>query len=355
MLGGLDRSAVATLWPAILAMRRFLARDEARQAGTVAFVHDANGWTFLQDGAPAGGSAEPGSAPAVLVPLCEAQEAAALERVREDERTAAFLLRRLEAGASPFVGADLGANAPARIILRIYLPLVVGAHRARIAGRLFTTAHLAQTLDGRIACANGHSQWISNEANLHHSHRLRALHDAVVVGSRTVERDDPRLTVRHVEGEDPERYVLSSSARLLRSDVPRHLLDDSSCVVLVNAKALVDLPEAARRRSRVEIVAVEDVANGYIAPDEIHRELQRRGRRSAFVEGGGRTLSHFLEHGAIDVLHLHLAPMILGSGIHGFSLPEVARVDEGKRLRMEPFDIDGELLLECRVIEETPS
>ncbi|MBC8159779.1 MAG: RibD family protein, partial [Roseiflexaceae bacterium] len=67
-----------------------------------------------------------------------------------------------------------------------------------------------QTLDGRLATANGSSQWIGGGASVAYWHQLRAEHDAVVVGIGTLLADNPRLTVRHVPGRDPLRVIVDS-------------------------------------------------------------------------------------------------------------------------------------------------
>ena len=93
----------------------------------------------------------------------------------------------------------------------------------------FVLGRIAQSLDGRIAIASGASQWISGREDIVHTHRLRALFDAVVVGARTVRADDPQLTTREVEGPSPVRVVLDTDRRLdaryrVFRDDPRTLL-----------------------------------------------------------------------------------------------------------------------------------
>ena len=78
----------------------------------------------------------------------------------------------------------------------------------------FVVAHLGQSLDGRIAAANGASRWVTGEQDIVHNHRMRALFDAVVVGAGTVRHDDPQLTVRAVPGPHPVRVVLDTQRRL---------------------------------------------------------------------------------------------------------------------------------------------
>src|SRR5215467_11039830 len=78
----------------------------------------------------------------------------------------------------------------------------------------FVLGRIAQSVDGRIATASGASQWISGPQDVVHTHRLRALFDAVVVGAGTVRADDPQLTTREVEGPSPVRVVLDTERRL---------------------------------------------------------------------------------------------------------------------------------------------
>src|SRR6516162_7034785 len=78
----------------------------------------------------------------------------------------------------------------------------------------YVLGRIAQSLDGRIATASGASHWISGREDIVHTHRLRALFDAVVIGAGTVRADDPQLTTREVEGPSPVRVVLDTERRL---------------------------------------------------------------------------------------------------------------------------------------------
>src|SRR5215475_11019405 len=78
----------------------------------------------------------------------------------------------------------------------------------------YVLGRIAQSLDGRIATSTGASHWISGQEDIVHTHRLRALFDAVVVGAGTVRADDPQLTTREVEGPSPVRVVLDTDQRL---------------------------------------------------------------------------------------------------------------------------------------------
>ncbi len=81
-------------------------------------------------------------------------------------------------------------------------------------GRSFVLGRIAQSLDGYIATQGGESVWISGPDDLRHTHQLRALCDAVVVGAKTVRADNPRLTTRLIDGPSPVRVVLDPDRRL---------------------------------------------------------------------------------------------------------------------------------------------
>src|SRR5213080_5538605 len=93
-----------------------------------------------------------------------------------------------------------------------------------VTGRPFVIAKCGMSLDGRLTRTFGEPRWITGGAARHHAHALRARVDAVLVGAETVRVDNPRLTVRGVQGaRQPWRVVLTRSGRLWRQ---AHLLSD---------------------------------------------------------------------------------------------------------------------------------
>src|SRR5437868_606933 len=108
--------------------------------------------------------------------------------------------------------------------LDLYLPIC-----SATAARPMTVGHLGQSLDGFIATHAGESRWVTGEENMRHMHRLRALCDAVVVGSGTVAADDPQLTTRLVAGPNPLRVVLDPARRL---EASHRVFSDSSAETL---------------------------------------------------------------------------------------------------------------------------
>ena len=199
-------------------------------------------------------------------------------------------------------------------------------------------AQLGQSLDGRIATVTGASKYINGRSALDHLHRLRAQVDAVIVGVGTVAADDPQLTVRRCDGTNPVRVVLDPSGRAPRGARMFHDGDAPVlCVLRPGAEppggcASAELPCGPR---------------GF-APSDIVAALAARGLRRILVEGGAETLARFIDAGAVDALHVLVAPMILGSGKPGFRLAPIETLDEAMRpsARVHMFD-DGDVLFAC--------
>jgi riboflavin-specific deaminase-like protein len=204
----------------------------------------------------------------------------------------------------------------------------------------FVLGRIAQSLDGRIATSSGASFWISGPGDILHTHRLRALCDAVVVGAGTVQADDPLLTTRLCRGASPVRVVIDTERRLhgghrvFTSGPPTLLLcaSDARGDGRPGAADIVHLPRATAGRGL------------HVA--SIVAELARRGLRKVFVEGGGVTVSRFLAAGALDRLHVTIAPLLLGCGVPAFTLPGPESPQQGMRLRWSLHRLGDDLLFD---------
>ena len=216
---------------------------------------------------------------------------------------------------------------------------------ASAADGCIVIGRLAQTLDGRIATASGSSQWIGGRGDILHTHRLRALSDAVLVGAGTVRHDDPRLTTREVPGPIPLRVVLDPRRRL---PVPHRVFSDGAAPTL-----LVATGDGPPTHGQAEVLRVPATAEGLDLP-ALLRALAERGLKKIFVEGGGQTVSAFLAAGCLDRLHLTVAPLLLGSGIPAFTLPEAARIDQGLRFTWRHRAIGEDVLFDIALDRARP-
>jgi diaminohydroxyphosphoribosylaminopyrimidine deaminase/5-amino-6-(5-phosphoribosylamino)uracil reductase len=202
-------------------------------------------------------------------------------------------------------------------------------HRMR-TGRPWMRLKCAASIDGRTALANGESQWITSEAARRDAHLLRRRSCAMLTGIGTVLRDDPELTVRHVECSRQPRRVLIDS----RLDI------QPGAKLLKGAPAIiVTVSEDAAKRARLEALGAEVV----IAPTDpdkpgktdlaaIARALGDRGFNEVTVETGARLNGSLLAAGVVDEIVLYLAPMIIGDTGQGlFALPELTRLEQALR------------------------
>ncbi len=203
----------------------------------------------------------------------------------------------------------------------------------------FVIGQLGLSLDGRIATRDGHSFGLNGDAGLDHLHRLRAEVDAVVVGASTLEADDPQLTVRRCKGRNPARVVIDPSGRIGANG--RWLTRDGTRCLVVSA--------AGRAPHGAELLRVPHV-DGVLPPLQIVAALYATGLRRLLIEGGARTLSLFIDAGAVHRLHLLVAPILIGSGKVGFDLAPQDRMETVLRPRTAVYFLAGqEVLYDCEM------
>jgi len=204
------------------------------------------------------------------------------------------------------VRVDVGvAGDEVRTQLRSYIH-----HRS--TGRPFVTLKMAATLDGRTAAADGSSQWITGEQARIDVHAIRAASDGILVGAGTVRADDPSLTVRHVEGADPARYVLGT--------VPG------------NAKVL-----PCTELSGELIDVLDSIGNDGVI--------------DLLVEGGAQVAADFHDSGLVDRYVLYVAPALMGSDesrplLAGQGSPSIADLWRGRVVDVRLLGSDIKVTIE---------
>jgi len=255
-----------------------------------------------------------------------------------DEATAwqALLALRREGGGVRTCAIPSEASPHIAAMMDLYHPFAQRPSEQRLV-----VAHLGQSLDGRIATMAGASRWVTGDADLTHTHRMRALADAIIVGAGTVRHDDPQLTVRRCAGEHPVRVVIDSERRL---GVNYRVFQDDVAPTLVLAYA--DHVRPGERLGQATLVGLPRRADG-IAPQDIVAALAASGCHFLFIEGGGITISRFLVAGALDRLQIAVAPVLLGSGKPSLTLPEIREPHEGLRPRLRRFSLGQDMLYEC--------
>ncbi len=214
-------------------------------------------------------------------------------------------------------------------------------------GRPLFHLKLASSLDGRIATASGESRWITGEAARADGHRLRSLHDAILVGSGTVEADDPDLTCRlpGLRTYSPDRIVLDSKARLPVSS-KLAATARATPVLLFHAGAEAGRIELLRHRG---INAIEMPARGEGRVDvaAVARKLGELGYSRVLIEGGGQIAAAFLRAGLVDRISSYRAGVVLGEDSRSAVGPlAIDRLDFAPRFRLVSTRIVGPDTLE---------
>ncbi len=211
----------------------------------------------------------------------------------------------LRAGGVEVIGGVLADEAEA--FLRPWLTAVA-------RGRPWVTVKWASTLDGRAAASDGTSQWITGTASRQRVHEERGASDAILVGTGTVLADDPSLTARGDGGElmphQPVPVVVGERP------VP------ADAVLRQHPAGLIE----TRSRDLATVLA----------------DLEARGLRRVYVEGGPTIVSAVIAAGFADELSVYLAPMLLGGG--GLALGElgIPTIAQALRLRLTAIEQLGD-------------
>jgi riboflavin-specific deaminase-like protein len=211
--------------------------------------------------------------------------------------------------------------------------------------RPFVTLKIAQTADGYIAAPDGDSQWISGQAAREQVHRWRSRYDAVMVGRNTARLDNPRLTVRHVEGRQPRRIVIDGPM-----DLPDDLnlftdqYEEKTIIVTHNrekyqneADPMLNMLQSNYFRGKTLLVPEVD---GHSDLESAMKELAELEVTSILVEAGQSLATALIKQRLVDKLELFISPKLLGGGTRsllGLGRERVLRVpvDDQGRMRAD--------------------
>ena len=186
--------------------------------------------------------------------------------------------------------------------------------------RPHVTLKLATSLDGRIATGSGESRWITGPEARAETHKMRAAHDAVVIGVGTALADDPELTARTdpPPPRQPLRIVLDRRLRL--PETSRLLSSGDLGRVIQVSTGNWPTPEVNPRGVERWLITPAQNEGEIAAFLRVLGQTKPWRAKSAFVEGGGEVAASFLREGLVDRLEWFRAPVVLG----GDGVPAVA-------------------------------
>jgi diaminohydroxyphosphoribosylaminopyrimidine deaminase/5-amino-6-(5-phosphoribosylamino)uracil reductase len=188
---------------------------------------------------------------------------------------------------------------------------LVAAFRKHITtGLPLVTLKLAASLDGRIATVTGESRWITGEDSRRYVHRLRAEHDAILVGAETVIHDDPELTCRLRGGRNPLRVILDGRLRLPLS--AKVLRNTQTAATLVVTSRQASAAKTRQIEARGATVLRLPGKSSRVPMTQLMRALGKRDVASVLIEGGATVAAAALAARGVDRLLIFYAPKLIG-------------------------------------------
>ena len=157
--------------------------------------------------------------------------------------------------------------------------------------RPYVILKYASSLDGFIALKNGKSKWITNNLSRSTNHDQRSDCDAILVGRKTIEFDNPILD-SHGKGRNPQVIIID----------PNKMIDKKSKIYNLKQKPITFTKSDLSENKEKNIKIILD-------------KLFKLGIQSVLVEGGGKTITKFLNSKLFDEIHVYIAPKFFGEGI----------------------------------------
>lgn len=209
-------------------------------------------------------------------------------------------------------------------------------------GLPYVIAKVGQSLDGCIATIKGESKWITSEESRRKVHILRNEVDAVIIGKKTAQMDNPLLTVRDVDGINPKRIVFDTDLTLpLNLNIFREDCREET-YICCNPSATQTRKAETLKLAGIKLIPVETNDKGKLNVPSALYALTELGISSVLVEGGAELLSDFAKTQMIDEMHIFIAPIIIGDGIHSFNNFYINYLKEAIRFKTKAIASSGE-------------
>lgn len=244
----------------------------------------------------------------------------------------------LVAGNGAAMLRDAGIKVQSGLLEEQARALNIGFVSRMTRHRPWVRLKIAASLDGKTALENGESQWITSEAARFDAHRLRAVSCAILTGIGTLKKDDPQLTVRHIEtSRQPLRVVIDG-----RLEIP------ASAKLLQGGKILIftAVPDENRKKSLEEKgaeVIIMPGADGKVNLTQVMARLADFDVNEVLVEAGSTLAGSLVQAGLVDELVIYLAPYMLGDKAKGMlNLPMLTKLSDKRKLELTDLRMIGQ-------------
>lgn len=190
----------------------------------------------------------------------------------------------------------------------------------------------AMSLDGKIASKTGDSE-LSSKKDKVRVHKLRSKFDAILVGSNTIKRDNPELSVRYVRGKNPIRIILDSRGKISPKSKIVKTSKKIPTIIAVSKKATQKNILKLKKYS-IEVIVVGE---NRINIQNLLKKLAIKKIKTILVEGGGNVNWEFLKEGLVDEIIVTVSPYLLG-GTQAISLVEgegFSKIKQSPKLKLK--------------------
>ena len=190
----------------------------------------------------------------------------------------------------------------------------------------------AMTLDGKIATKTGDSK-LSSKKDKIRIHKLRSKVDAILVGSNTVRRDDPLLTVRHTKSKNPLRIILDSKANINHNSQIIKTCKKIPTIIAISKNA----PRNNVARLKKYPLELIETGNKLVNIKNLLRILSKKKIKTLLVEGGGTVNWEFIKLGLVDEIIITITPYLIG-GKNAISLVDgegFSLIQKATKLRLK--------------------
>ena len=191
---------------------------------------------------------------------------------------------------------------------------------------------IGQSIDGKIALNNGKSHYINEKESIIYLHCLRSISDGVLVGVNTIIKDNPLLTTRKIKGQNPTRLIIDPSLKL--TNKYKIFKDNNKNIIFTNS---------SKRKKLYNTTIVKFPKKNFTL--NIYKYLKKTSLKTILIEGGPKTLSHFIELKLLNYMQFIISPTIIGSGIDSLKLKPITNLKNAIRKKNTISKLGKEIIV----------